>query len=143
MKKEKRAKLEKAGWKVGSAADFLGLSPAEEAFVELKLGLARCLRDHRTARDLSQAEVARRLGSSQSRVAKMEAADATVTLDLLVRALLTLGASPTRLARAITAPKAHHPADALAVGETSPSYDTRRKASTRTRSAKAPPLRKK
>lgn len=143
MKSEKRAKLEKAGWKVGSAADFLGLSPAEEAFIELKMGLARCLRDHRTARDLSQAEVARRLGSSQSRVAKMEAADATVTLDLLVRALLILGASPTRLTRAIAGAHTHPSASALAVGESPPSYDTRRKPPARTRKVRTPSNRKK
>lgn len=106
MKSEKCHKLEKAGWKVGSAAEFLGLSAAEEAFIELKLGLARSLRDHRTIQNLTQAEAARRLGSSQSRVAKMEAADQTVSLDLLVRALLTLGAHPSILLRPLAAHEA-------------------------------------
>src|SRR5581483_4278956 len=45
---------------------------------------------------LSQAVVAKRLGSSQSRVAKMEAGDPSVSLDLLLRALLALGATRHR-----------------------------------------------
>lgn len=106
MKIEKRKRLEQEGWKAGSASEFLGLSAAEEAFIELKLALARSLRHHRTACALTQAGAARMLGSSQSRVAKMEAADATVSLDLMVRALFTLGATPAGLARAIAQPAA-------------------------------------
>jgi len=92
MKKTGRAALEAHGWRVGSAADFLELSPAEAAFVETKLALSRSLRDRRIAEGLSQAALAERLRSSQSRVAKMEAADPTVSIDLLLRALYALGA---------------------------------------------------
>jgi hypothetical protein len=106
MKNEKRKKLEQAGWQVGSAPEFLGLSAAEEAFIELKLALAKSLFHQRTARALTQAGAARLLGSSQSRFAKMEAADATVSCDLLIRALLDLGATPAALARAIAHPAA-------------------------------------
>jgi len=120
MKTEKRHRLEQAGWKAGSASEFLGLSAAEEAFIELKLALARSLRHHRTARALTQAGAARLLGSSQSRVAKMEAGDATVSLDLMVRALLTLGATPAALARAIA-----HPAT---LSEEPARYDTKARA---------------
>lgn len=101
MKVQKRRRLEKAGWRVGSAAEFLGLSPEEAAFVEMKLALADRLRSLRIARKLSQADVARRLGSSQSRVAKMEAADAAVSIDLLVRSLLKIGATRIDIARTI------------------------------------------
>jgi transcriptional regulator with XRE-family HTH domain len=87
MKAQKRARLTRAGWKVGGADDFLGLSKEEALLVEMKLDLAERLREFRENRKLSQAEVAKLLGSSQSRVAKMEAADGSVTLDLLVRAL--------------------------------------------------------
>ena len=118
MKREKRDKREKAGWKVGTSAEFLGLTAAEEAFVELKLALARTLRDHRTSQELTQAEAARRLGSSQSRFAKMEAADPSVSLDLLVRALLVLGAAPRFLARTINS--------SFAVGETPAAYRARK-----------------
>jgi DNA-binding XRE family transcriptional regulator len=101
MKKSKRAKLEGAGWAVGSVQEFLGLSDAEAALIEMKLALSRTLRDRRQRRGVSQVELAKRLRSSQSRVAKMEAGDPSVSMDLLVSSLLVLGASPADLAKAI------------------------------------------
>ena len=101
MKKSKRAKLEAAGWAIGSVQDFLGLSDAEAALIEMKLTLSRTLRDRRQRRGVSQVELAKRLRSSQSRVAKMEAGDPSVSMDLLVSSLLVLGASPADLAKAI------------------------------------------
>ena len=105
MDKTKQKKLEQAGWRVGSAAEFLELSPEESAFVDLKLALSGELRDRRTGQGLSQVELARRLGSSQSRVAKMEASDPTVSVDLLLRALLAVGASRQEIAKAIAKAK--------------------------------------
>ena len=101
MKKTKRATLEAHGWRLGSAADFLELTPEEAAFVETKLALSQSVRDRRKAQGLSQAALAKRLASSQSRVAKMEAGDPTVSIDLLLRALFTLGAKPRDVASAI------------------------------------------
>jgi len=101
MDKAKKDRLGAAGWKSGDAADFLELSAEEAAFVELKLALADYLRELRTRNAWTQAQVARRLGSSQSRVAKMEAADASVSLDLLVKSLLALGASRGEVGRVI------------------------------------------
>ena len=101
MKKTKKARLERAGWKVGSTAQFLRLSSEEEAFLDLKLALAESLRRRRVRRHLTQGALAKLLRSSQSRVAKMEASDPSVSLDLLVRSLLALGASPEELARII------------------------------------------
>src|SRR2546427_12597682 len=75
MKKSKREKLKAAGWAVGSVQDFLGLSDADAALIEMKLALSRTLRDRRQRRGGSQGELAKRLRSSQSRVAKMEAGD--------------------------------------------------------------------
>ena len=103
MKKAKKEKLEAAGWRVGTAADFLGLSKEESALIEMKLNLARSLREKRRRRRLTQTQVAKKLGSSQSRVAKMEAADPSVSIDLLVRALLELGATRAQVAKAIGA----------------------------------------
>ncbi len=103
MNKAKRKRLEAAGWRVGSAAELLDLSPEEAAFVEMKLTLGRSLRERRTRQRLSQSELATRLKSSQSRVAKMEASDPTVSLDLLVRALLATGATRREIAKAIAA----------------------------------------
>jgi predicted XRE-type DNA-binding protein len=110
MKKEKRRRLEQAGWSVGSAADFLGLGDGERALVELKLALAASLKKRRSQRGLTQAELAKRLGSIQPRVAKMESGDRSVTLDLLVRSLLALGATRRDLARILDVPKGKHAA---------------------------------
>jgi predicted XRE-type DNA-binding protein len=98
MKTEKRARLEARGWRVGSAEEFLDLTPAEVSFVETKLALAQSVRERRTAQDMSQAALAKVLGSSQSRVAKIEAADSTVSIDLLLRTLFALGARPRDVA---------------------------------------------
>lgn len=103
MKKSKREKLEAAGWKVGTTEEFLGLSEEEVALVEIKLVLAQSLRRRRARRKLTQAGLAALLGSSQSRVAKMEAADASVTIDLLLRSLLALGASRQDVAKLLAA----------------------------------------
>ena len=81
--------------------EFLGLSKQEVALVEVKLRLARRLRTLRTRRRLAQAAVAKLVRSSQSRVAKMETGDSAVSIDLLVRSLLAIGASPKDIARAI------------------------------------------
>jgi predicted XRE-type DNA-binding protein len=103
MHKRKRKALEAAGWKVGSAQDFLGLSDAEAALIDVKLALGRAVKAKRTQRRMSQADVAARVRSSQSRVAKMESGDASVSIDLLVRTLLALGASRKELARSLSA----------------------------------------
>jgi DNA-binding XRE family transcriptional regulator len=105
MKKAKRARLEAAGWKVGTVRQFLGLSDEEAAFVDLKLALARDLRSRRERKGLTQNQLAELIESSQSRVAKMEAGDRTVSLDLLVRSLLAMGTTKRELARIIAAPK--------------------------------------
>lgn len=104
MRRAKRERLEKRGWRIGTVEDFLGLSPAEAAYVDLRLRLSETLRSKRRSRRLSQTQVARLLNSSQSRVAKMEGGDPSVSLDLLVRSLLTLGASRRDLGRAISTP---------------------------------------
>jgi transcriptional regulator with XRE-family HTH domain len=86
---------------VGSTAQFLGLTAEEEAFIEMKLAMSQCLREWRARRRLTQTQLAAKLGSSQSRVAKMEAADPTVSVDLLARSLFKLGAKSKDIARAI------------------------------------------
>lgn len=91
MDKDKLKRLEAAGWKAGSAEEFLELSPAEAALVELRLRLSDTLKQRRRMLRLSQAKFAKSLQSSQSRVAKMEANDSTVSIDLLVRSLIGSG----------------------------------------------------
>ena len=101
MDSNKRKKLAQSGWTVGSTSDFLGLSEDETAFVELKLALSDELRKRREDQSLTQMALAEKLGSSQSRVAKMEASDTTVSVDLLIRGLLATGASRRDIAAAI------------------------------------------
>jgi DNA-binding XRE family transcriptional regulator len=101
MDKTKQKRLESSGWKVGTVNDFLNLSSEESAYIELKLQLAKNLQKRRIEKKLTQTAMARILKSSQSRVAKMEAGDPTVSLDLLIRSLLALGAKPKAVLRNI------------------------------------------
>jgi DNA-binding XRE family transcriptional regulator len=91
MDAKKRKRLEHAGFTVGTAAGFLELSAEEHALLEMRHGLSRALKARRVEAGLTQAQLAKRTGSSQSRVAKMESADPSVSLDLLIRALLAVG----------------------------------------------------
>ena len=94
-------RLELAGWVVSDAAQFLKLSAHEQQFGEVKLALATGVRQLRERRGLTQAALAKRLGSSQSRVAKMESADTSVSLDLMRRSLLSIGATAGEIAKLI------------------------------------------
>lgn len=103
MDREKKARLEAHGWRVGSTEEFLGLTPEEAAYIELRLKLSDAVREYRKKRRLTQVQLADLLQSSQSRIAKVEAADESVSLDLLIRSLLVLGATHQDLAKVITA----------------------------------------
>ncbi len=98
----KRKRLKKAGWSVGDAADFLNLAPEEAALVEMRVALSRSLKARRLAAGLTQTTLVKQLGSSHSRVAKLEAADPSVSLELLIRALLAVGASRRDVASALS-----------------------------------------
>ena len=101
MKAAKQKKLEEAGWAVGSASDFLNLSESENAIIGMKLALASKLKKLRKARDMTQLELAKLIGSSQSRVAKMEVADKSVSMELFVKSLVSLGASSMQIGKVI------------------------------------------
>jgi hypothetical protein len=102
MDKEKKARLEAQGWRIGSAEEFLGMSHEEAAYVELRLKLSDAVREFRQKKHLTQIQLAELLESSQSRIAKVESADPSVSLDLLIRSLLALGATHQDLAKVIT-----------------------------------------
>jgi predicted transcriptional regulator len=102
MKSTKKKRLETKGWKVGTVAEFLQLSPEESAYIEMTLALSKNLQERRKDKSLSQEQLARLLKSSQSRVAKMETGDPSVSLDLLVRSLLVLGESRKSLAKILS-----------------------------------------
>jgi len=97
MNKAKIAELKKHGWSVGSVTDFLELSPAEEAFIELKVSLAKDIQKQRQEIDMTQLQLAQCINSSQSRVAKIEKNDPSVSLDLMVKALLALRTSAAEI----------------------------------------------
>jgi predicted XRE-type DNA-binding protein len=99
MNTAKRKHLESKGWKVGTVKEFLNLSPEESAYVELKLELSKILLQTRRENEMTQEQLARLLKSSQSRVAKMELGDPSVSLDLLVRSLFAMGKSRKNLVR--------------------------------------------
>ncbi len=102
MNSEKQEILEKKGWKIGSAKDFLALTGEEESYIDLKLKLSANLRKLRIDRKLTQIEFARMIKSSQSRVAKLETGDPSVSIDLIIRSLLALGTSNKEIAKTIS-----------------------------------------
>lgn len=102
VNKAKQIRLERKGWKFGTADEFLELSAEEIAYIELKLALSDKLRAKRVSKSLTQAELAQIVNSSQSRVAKMEAGDPAVSIDLLIKSLLALGVSKKELGRSIS-----------------------------------------
>lgn len=101
MDAKKCRKLESAGWRVGSAADFLELTPEESALIDVKASLGRLVRAKRQGAKISQQGLAGRIHSSQSRVAKVEAGDASVSLDLIFKAAVAAGAKRSEVAQAI------------------------------------------
>lgn len=102
METRRRKKLAAAGWRTGSVQEFLGLTVTESVLIEMKLSLAQFVRVQRQRSNLSQSGLAARLGSSQSRVAKLEAGDPAVSLDLMVRAAIAAGGRPADVIKALT-----------------------------------------
>ena len=100
MEQKTQENLESKGWKVGTADDFLELSPEEEILVEIKLALSRSLKGRRQAQ-MTQAELADKIASSQPRVANAENGDDSVSIELLIRAILATGASPQEIGQVI------------------------------------------
>jgi DNA-binding XRE family transcriptional regulator len=101
MQQSKRKALAKKGWKTGSAKEFLELTDEELAVIELKIALGSAMKLRRQKQRLTQTAFAKAISSSQSRVAKMEAGDPSVSLDLLVKSMLSLGATRRDVAKAI------------------------------------------
>jgi DNA-binding XRE family transcriptional regulator len=106
MKRSKIERLEKAGFKVGTVQEFLGLSDQEMALIELKVHLIEMLTTMRGTKRVTQKDLAKIIGSSQSRVAKIEAADANISLDLICRALFAMGVSQRELGKMIASKRA-------------------------------------
>lgn len=101
MDKKKKKALEARGYKVDSVNGFLGLSKEESEYIELKLALSQALAERRKRSNLTQDQLAKKLRSSQSRIAKIEKGDPSVSLDLLVKSLLAMGATKKNIAKMI------------------------------------------
>ncbi|MGB0387168.1 MAG: helix-turn-helix domain-containing protein [Ardenticatenaceae bacterium] len=101
MNGKENVQLEASGWKVSSVEEFLGLTKAEATYIDLKLALLDSYRTWRQQKQVSQVELAEQLELSESSIAKMEQGDPSVSLDLLVQSLLTLGVTPKHLAQII------------------------------------------
>jgi DNA-binding XRE family transcriptional regulator len=99
MDEQTKKRLENRGWGVGSVEDFVGLSPEELAYIDMRIALCRVLRSRRKEARISQQALAHKLDSTRSQVLKIESGDPSVTMDLLVRALLAVGASPAEIGR--------------------------------------------
>lgn len=99
MNNKKQKQLAKKGWVATTVEDFLDLLAEESAYIELKLLLSKSLKERRESLQLSQANLAQKLESSQSRVSKMEVGDPSVSLDLLIRSLLSLGVTSEEIGR--------------------------------------------
>jgi ribosome-binding protein aMBF1 (putative translation factor) len=101
MDKQKQKELEEKGFRVGSAADFLDLTPEEESYIEIRLDISNLIKNQRTKRGWTQKQLARAMGSSQSRIAKMEAGEPSTSLDLMIKALLRLGISKQEIGKSL------------------------------------------
>lgn len=101
MDESKRQRLEAAGWKVGDTSEFLQLSPEESTFIELKLSLTRRLRELRLQNNLTQKKLAEKIESNELNIIQIESGDPSASLDLMVRAMLFLGATKQDIAVSI------------------------------------------
>ncbi len=101
MDKKKKKALEAKGYRVDSVNGFLGLSKEESEYIELKLALSQALAERRKRSNLTQDQLAKKLRSSQSRIAKIEKGDPSVSLDLLVKSLLAMGETKKNIAKMI------------------------------------------
>ena len=88
---EKKKRLEAAGWKVGTVQELLNLTDEEVEYIDFKIALSKGLKDIRKKQKLTQIQTAGILKTSQSRLAKMENGDPSVSTDLLLKALFALG----------------------------------------------------
>jgi DNA-binding XRE family transcriptional regulator len=101
MDESKKRRLESQGWKIGTVKDFLELTPEESTLIEIRLALSKSLKTRRQNL-MTQTELAKKLQSSQPRIAKAENGDNSVSIELLIKAMLAIGASPQEIGQVIS-----------------------------------------
>jgi predicted XRE-type DNA-binding protein len=101
MDEDKRKRLEEAGFRVGGIQEFLGLTDEEMAYIHLRSSVSDAVRARLRSSALSRYALAKRLEVTRSQVNSLAAGDPSVSLDLLVRALLATGATVLDIAEAI------------------------------------------
>jgi predicted transcriptional regulator len=106
MRESKRNKLRRLGYRVIDTQEFLGLSDEEMAVIDLKILLIEKLKAARSAKGITQHQLARMIGSSQPRVAMLEQGRSDVSLDLICRALFAIGVGRRELGKTIMPKKA-------------------------------------
>lgn len=99
MEKKKRKTLEEKGFRIGSAAEFLELTPEEETYIDIRLDISNLVKSQRAIKGWTQEQLAQAIGSSQSRIAKLEGGDPGISMDLMIKALLNLGTSKNKLGK--------------------------------------------
>jgi transcriptional regulator with XRE-family HTH domain len=135
VNRAERKRHEEAGWQVGSVADFLGLTEEEAVYIDLRVRLAAALKARRRAANLSQKAFATVMRSSQSRIAKVEANNHTVSLDLLIRSLIALGVTMDELARILCVETNDSRLSKAAVGQKSKRKEIKRSGRTSKKSS--------
>lgn len=106
MRKAKRERLERMGYKTTDTQKFLGLSDEEMSVIDLKISLIQKLRDARKAAGVTQKQLAKLMKSSQSRVAMLESGSSDASLELICKALFVLGVSSKELGKTISSIRA-------------------------------------
>ena len=100
MERSKKERLESKGWKIGTVSDFLELTPEETVLIEIKLALSQSLKERRQ-KLMTQGDRASKISSSEPEIAKAENGDASVSIDLLLGAILATGATPQDIGKII------------------------------------------
>ena len=101
MKATKKKALESAGYNMTNAAEWLGLSPQEDAIVNMRVNFAMEIERICKEQGITQKALAEKIGTRQSGVARMLNNPSKVTLDHLIRTLLALGTPSKRIASLI------------------------------------------
>jgi len=91
MDSAEKKRLEADGWKFGTVAEFLEMTPEEAELMELRHTVRMRVREARLAQGITQGELAKRLKTSQPRIVALEGTATDVGLELGFRALFALG----------------------------------------------------